>query len=154
MERMRLIVTLPLGFIALLLIAIGWVVYRGYHRRGVVLQKVEEDYRALIENASDGIFTIDQGGRFTFMNKKGMEMLGYSREELVGSNFVKVIAPEFREFTIENFKKRLTGEAVDRYEIVVVTKEGDRIPVELNTRALKYKGEFLGLEGIAREIVT
>lgn len=47
MERMRLIVTLPLGFIALLLIAIGWVVYHGYHRRGVVLQKVEEDYRTL-----------------------------------------------------------------------------------------------------------
>ena len=152
MERMRLIVTLPLGFIALLLIVTGWVVYRGYRRRGIVLQKVEEDYRALVENAEDGIFTIDQEGRFTFMNKKGMEMLGYTKEELVGSNFVTVIAPEYREATIENFMKRQTGEAVDRYEIEVVTKEGKRIPVELNTRTLEYKGEFLGLEGIARVI--
>lgn len=153
MERMRLIVTMPLGFIALLLIVTGWVVYRGYRRRGIVLQKVEEDYRALVENAEDGIFTIDQEGRFTYMNKKGMEMLGYAREELIGNNFVMVIAPEYREFTIENFRKRLTGEAVDRYELEVVTKEGGRIPVELNTRTLEYKGEFMGLEGIARVIV-
>lgn len=153
MERMRLIVTLPMGFIALLLIVTGWVVYRGYHRRGIVLQKVEEDYQARVENAEDGIFTIDQEGRFTYMNKKGMEMLGYAKEELVGRNFVTVIAPEYREFTIENFRKRLTGEAVDRYEIEVVTKEGGRIPVELNTRTLEYKGEFMGLEGIARVIV-
>jgi PAS domain S-box-containing protein len=153
MERMRLIITLPLAFIALLLIVTGWVVYRGYRRRGVVLQKVEEDYRALVENAEDGIFTIDQEGRFTYMNKKGMAMLGYRRDELVGKCFVTVIAPEYREATLENFRKRQTGEAVDRYEIEVVTKEGSRIPIEISTRTLEYKGEFMGLEGIARAIV-
>ena len=153
MERMRLIVTLPLGFIALVLIVIGGVVYWGHRKGGKMLQKVEEDYRALVENAGDGIFTIDPDGRFTYMNKKGMELLGYAREELVGRNFVTVIAPEYREATVENFRKRQTGEAVDRYEIEVVTKDGNRIPIELNTRTLEYKGEFMGLEGIAREIV-
>jgi PAS domain S-box-containing protein len=152
MERMRLIITLPLAFIALLLIVTGWVVYRGYRRRGVVLQKVEEDYRALVENAEDGIFTIDQEGRFTYMNKKGMAMLGYRRDELVGRSFVTVIAPEYREATLENFRKRQTGEAVDRYEMEVVTKEGRRMPIEISTRTLEYKGEFMGLEGIARAI--
>ena len=153
MERMRLIVTLPLAFIAILLIMTGFVVYRGYRKRGKVLQKVEEDYHALVENAEDGIFTIDQEGRFTYMNKKGRELLGYAKGELLGRNFVTVIAPEYRETTIENFRKRQTGEAVDRYEIEVVTKEGKRIPLELNTRTLEYKGEFMGLEGIARVIV-
>ncbi|MCW3134576.1 MAG: PAS domain S-box protein [Methanophagales archaeon] len=65
------------------------------------------------ENAEDGIFTIEQNGRFTYMNKKGRELLGYAREELVGRNFVTVIAPEYREATVENFRKRQTGEAVD-----------------------------------------
>jgi len=153
MERLRLIVTMPLGFIALMLIVIGWVVYRGFHRRGIVLQRVEEDYRNLVENAEDGIFTIDQRGIFTYMNKKGMELLGYTREELVGSSFVVVVAPEYRETTIENFKKRQVGKGVDRYEIEVVTKEGNRIPIELNTRTLEYRGEFMGLEGIARVMV-
>ena len=84
MERMRLIITLPLAFIAILLIGTGWVVYQGYHRRGKVLHKVEEDYRGLVENAEDGIFTIDQEGRFTYMNKKGRALLGYAKDELVG----------------------------------------------------------------------
>ncbi|MEA3487725.1 MAG: PAS domain S-box protein, partial [Euryarchaeota archaeon] len=154
MERMRLMITLPLAFIAILLIGTGGVVYRGYHRRDKVLHKVEEDYQALVENAEDGIFTIDQEGRFTYVNKKGRALLGYAKGELLGSNFVTVIAPEYRETTIENFRKRQIGEGVDRYEIEVITKDGERIPVELNTRTLEYKGEFMGLEGIARVIVT
>jgi len=106
MERMLLIITLPLAFIAILLIVTGWVVYWGHRKGGKMLQKVEEDYRSLVENAEDGIFTIDLDGRFTYMNKKGMELLGYAREELLGQNFVTVIAQEYREATIENFRKR------------------------------------------------
>jgi PAS domain S-box-containing protein len=118
-----------------------------------VLQKVQEDYRALVENASDGIFTIDPGGRFTFLNKKALEMVGYTTEELVGSNFIMIVAPEHRASTIENFRKRLTGEAVDRYDIEVITKRGDRIRVELSTKTLEHNGEFMGVEGITREVV-
>ena len=153
MERTLLIITLPLAFIAILLIGTGFVVYCGYRKRGKVLQNVEEDYHALVENAEDAIFTIDQEGRFTYINKKGMELLGYAKGELLGRNFVTVIAPEYREALIENFRKRQTGEAVDRYEIEVITKEGCRIPIELNTRTLEYKGEFMGVEGIGRVIV-
>ena len=153
MERTRLIITLPLAFIAILLIVTGFVVYRGYHKRDKVLHKVEEDYRSLVENAEDGIFTIDQEGRFTYVNKKGRALLGYAKNELVGRNFVTVIAPEHRETTIENFRKRQIGEGVDRYEVDLVTKDAKIIPVELNTRTLEYKGEFMGLEGIARVIV-
>jgi PAS domain S-box-containing protein len=153
LERMKLIVSMSLGFIALTLFLIGGCVYYGCQRRNTVLQKVQEDYRAMVENASDGIFTIDQGGRFTFLNKKALEMVGYTKEELVGSNFVMIVAPEYRASTIENFKKRLTGEAVDRYEIEVVTKKGERVRVELSTKALEHNGEFMGVEGIAREVV-
>ncbi|KAF5437848.1 PAS domain-containing protein [Candidatus Methanophagaceae archaeon] len=152
MQRMRLIITLPLAFIAIVLIGTGWVVYRGYRKRGKVLHKVEEDYRSLVEKAEDGIFTIDQEGRFTYVNKKGRELLGYAKDELVGRNFATVIAPEYRETTIENFRKRQIGEAVDRYEVEVITKAGKRIPLELNTRTLEYKGEFMGIEGIGRVI--
>ncbi|NQE54589.1 Methyl sulfide methyltransferase-associated sensor [ANME-1 cluster archaeon GoMg3.2] len=152
MGRMRLIITLLLAFIAILLIVTGWMVYRGYRKRDKVLHKVEEDYHALVENVEDGIFTIDQEGQFTYVNKKGMALLGYAKNELLGSNFVTVIAPEHRETTIENFRKRQIGEAVDRYEIEVITKDGKRIPLELNTRTLEYKGEFMGIEGIGRVI--
>ncbi len=153
MERMRLIVTIPMGLIALMLIAVGGAVYQGHHRRHVVLEKVRRDYRSLVDNAADGIFTIDRTGRFTYLNKRALELLGYSKEELVGTNFIKVIAPDYKEHTIENFGKRRTGEAIDRYECELVTKDGGIKRVELSTRTLEHKGEFMGVEGIAREVL-
>lgn len=153
LERMRLIVSLPLIFIAISFIAIGWVIHYGCRRRNTELHKAEEDYRALVENAGDGIFTIDQGGRFTFLNDAALKIGGYTGDELVGKNFFTVIAPEYREATIENFRKREVGKASDRYVIEVLTKDGKRKRVELSLKTLEHKGEFMGVEGIAREVV-
>ena len=41
------------------------------------LQKSEERYRNLFENATDGIYTVDLRGRFTTGNKKAEEICGY-----------------------------------------------------------------------------
>lgn len=151
-ERMKLIVSLPLGFIGLLLAVMGWMIYYGCRRRSTVLEKVQEDYRALVENAADGIFTIDQGGRFTFLNDAALKIGGYKRDELLGNNFLSVIAPEYREPTLENFRKREKGKPIDRYEIEVLTKEGARKRIELSLKTLDHRGEFMGVEGIAREV--
>lgn len=152
-ERMRLIVSMPLGFISILLIGIGMAIYYGLRRRGDILQHVQNDYRRLVENANDSIFVIDREGRFTYINKAAYKFSGYTAEQLVGSNFLQVIAPEYRESTIENFKKREIGQASDRYDIEIITKDGRRKYIELSLKTLEYKGEFMGVEGIAREII-
>lgn len=153
-ERMRLIVSLPLGFISILLIVTGMVIYYGLLRRNNVIRHVQNDYRRLVENANDGIFVIDSEGRFTYLNSAALRLSGYTTDELVGSNFLQVIAPEYRESTIENFKKREIGRASDRYDIEIITKDGRRKSIELSLKTLEYKGEFMGVEGIAREIIN
>lgn len=152
MGRMRMIVSLPLGLIGIMLIITGWGIYYGCHRRNTVLKSVQDDYRDKMENVSFGIFTIDNGGRFTYLNKSALELSGYSRDELIGSNFLMVIAPEYRKPTIENFGKRKTGTASDRYEIEILTKNGIRKRIELTLKTLEHKGELMGVEGVAREI--
>ena len=52
------------------------------------------------------------------------------------------------------FKKRKTGNASDRYDIVIVNKDGSRKRVELTLKTLEHKSEFMGVEGIAREILS
>lgn len=153
-ERMKLIVSMPLGFIAILLIIMGIVIYYEFRRRGDTLQHVQNDYRRLVENANDSIFVIDREGRFTYLNKAAYKLSGYTTEQLIGSNFLQVIAPEYRESTIENFKKREIGQASDRYDIEIITKDGSRKFIELSLKTLEYKGEFMGVEGIAREIIN
>ncbi|RDC58641.1 PAS domain S-box protein [Pedobacter chinensis] len=48
---------------------------------------------AIIENAIDGIITIDDRGIIEHLNPAALELFGYSREELVGKN-VSVLMPQ------------------------------------------------------------
>lgn len=152
-ERMRLIISMPLVFIGMFLIVIGVIIYYGLRRRSDILQHVQNDYRRIVENANDCIFVIDHEGRFTYLNNAAYKLSGYIKGELIGNNFLQVIAPEYRESTIENFKKRKIGEASNRYNVEIVAKDGYKKHVELSLKTLEHKGEFMGVEGIARETI-
>ena len=46
------------------------------------LEASEERYRSILDNANDAIFTLDEGGFFTYTNPSFNELLGYSELEL------------------------------------------------------------------------
>lgn len=53
-------------------------------------------YRVLMEQAADGIFIADARGRYTDVNSRGAEMLGMTREEVVGLTIADIVAEEER----------------------------------------------------------
>jgi PAS domain-containing protein len=53
--------------------------------RASALAESEDRYRRLAEGAKDIIFTKDIEGRFTYLNPRVKEILGYQPEELLGS---------------------------------------------------------------------
>lgn len=150
--RTRLIIFAYTGFISILIIGIGIVIYYGIRRRDDILQHVQDHYKRIVENANDGIFVIDHEGRFTYLNNVALKFTGYKRDELIGNNFLQVVAPEYRESTIDNFKKRKIGQASNRYNIEILAKDGNKVHIDLSLRTLEHKGEFMGVEGIARKI--
>jgi PAS domain-containing protein len=64
----------------------GLVIYYGHRRRSNVLHHVEDDYRSMVENANDGIFTIDKEGRFTYLNEAALKFSGYTKDEIMNQN--------------------------------------------------------------------
>ena len=50
------------------------------------LRKSEERYRRIIETAREGIVINDEDVKFTFVNKRFADMLGYRPEELIGTD--------------------------------------------------------------------
>jgi diguanylate cyclase (GGDEF)-like protein/PAS domain S-box-containing protein len=48
------------------------------------LRASEARFRLLIESAGEGIYGLDREGRCTFVNDAALEMLGYTRTELIG----------------------------------------------------------------------
>jgi PAS domain S-box-containing protein len=58
------------------------------------LRESEARYRDLVEQTVDGIFVANDDGRYVDANPAGCQMLGMSREEVLDSTILDVIAPE------------------------------------------------------------
>ena len=118
----------------------------------VELKQSEERYRDLVENARDIIYEHDLEGHYTATNNAGLQLTGYSLAETLELNLMERVAPEYLEKAREMLRLRLAGEIVTAYELEILTKEGDRVPVEVNTRLVYQNGVPVGVQGIARDL--
>lgn len=116
------------------------------------IKQAVQKYKGIVDNANDAIYVINTKGEFEFINKKGLELIGYKEDEVIGKSFVPILAPESREITVENFKRRIRGESVPLYEISIISKDGKKIPLEVNAIPLRDGDEIVGELGIARDL--
>jgi PAS domain S-box-containing protein len=58
------------------------------------LKASEERYRFILENASDMVAMIDDSGNYEYVNPNHETVLGYARDELIGTPVVNLINPE------------------------------------------------------------
>ncbi len=68
-------------------------------------REIERRYRRLIENSSDLISVLDEGGTFQYLSPSADRILGQSPGELVGEDAFSYIHPEDREAVREQFEK-------------------------------------------------
>lgn len=99
------------------------------------LQRSEEKFRQLFEQASDGIFIADLDGRYTDVNGAGCRLLGATREEIVGKTIVDLIPPEDVPRLWAAKELLLTG-GVQVAEWLLRHKDGTFIPVEVSAKIL------------------
>jgi len=113
------------------------------------LRVSEEKYRTIASSVNDVIFTLDLEGKFTFISPRGPALSGYAVDEIIGHHFTEFLAEEHREPTIE----KIQGGEIPFHEVEIVTKNGRRIPVELNVTCIFDKdGEVTGRIGVFRDI--
>jgi two-component system, cell cycle sensor histidine kinase and response regulator CckA len=109
------------------------------------LRQSEEKYRVLVENAGEVIF-VAQGGMLRFVNRKTMELIGYSREELTSRPFVEFIHPDDRDMVLGRHVERQQGiEIPPHYFFRIVTKSGDTRWVDLNVVLIEWEGSHATL---------
>src|SRR3990170_5094510 len=117
------------------------------------LKESEAKYRDLFENAQDAMYVIDIKGNFLKMNQIGLQTLGYTSEEVIGSNISKFVTPESLKIVKERQKKRLLGEIVDQTNVLeIVCRNGEHRWVEIKTRDIKDDDKIIEIHGIARDI--
>jgi len=93
------------------------------------LQKEKEKAQQYLDVANTIFVVLDRNRRVTLLNRKGMEMLGYNEEEVLGKNwFDLALAPEQRQEALRIFKDLMAGrESIAAYhENHLLTKDGER----------------------------
>ncbi|MFB3915668.1 MAG: PAS domain S-box protein [Terriglobales bacterium] len=107
----------------------------------------------LIENANDIIFTHDLAGRFTYVNRAGLQATGYNRQEILRLHFTDVVAPEYVPLVRARIQAKLDGDLETRpYPVQLVAKDGRRLAVDVSARLVFHQGTPTGIQGIARDV--
>lgn len=104
------------------------------------LRASEERNRLLVENAAEGIAVV-QDGKLVFVNPGLLQMVGYSKEDILSQPFEEFIHPEDREMVADRYAKRLSGEPVpSTYPFRVIDRDGDTKWAEINSVMFNWEG--------------
>jgi diguanylate cyclase (GGDEF)-like protein/PAS domain S-box-containing protein len=112
----------------------------------------ESYYHELVERSDDMILTMDTGGTITAANRGAERVLGFSPEELVGTNIMDHLAPGALERAGAMFARTAKGTDVMKGEFEHVAKDGRSVFVDVSGRAIWVDGRVVGVEGIARDV--
>jgi diguanylate cyclase (GGDEF)-like protein/PAS domain S-box-containing protein len=117
------------------------------------LQASETRWWEAVEYASDLIYTLDCSGRFKSLNHAFVERLGYTSNELVGSDPLDLVVPAQRAKVGEILHGFYQGKKVDSIEVDVLKKDGGILTLEIRGRnAFDQDGNLIESFQIARDI--
>lgn len=116
------------------------------------LRESQELYTKLVDALPDVIVRTDLEGKILFVNDYAFQINGYRRNEIEGQNILQYIAPEDQEAAFQNLAHMMEGKVVP-HEYNLLTKDGRRIPFEMNGNILRHAdGTPFGVVVVGRNI--
>ena len=120
---------------------------------GEALKASEDNYRSIFESAANLIATVDKKGKIIDCNSKIEEVLGYTREEVVGRTIATLFHPEYFPGLYEILKEVIKKGSSYNKQYKMVKKDGSTVYVSVNTTPLKNdKGKITKVVSIVEDI--
>jgi len=105
-------------------------------------KRLEEDFRALAENANDGILIAVEYGKLSYVNRRTSEITGYSVSELLKMTIRDLAHPDEFEKINKRHKTIIAGKPFQRqFETMIIRKDGKEIPIELSSAMFIWHGQ-------------
>jgi len=98
------------------------------------------DTHQVIENISD-CAAIIQRGILKQVNDSFIDLIGYNSSDIVDKSLFDFIVPEGLDGVEEYYKNRLKGADISFYETVLLTKDNQKINVEISIRPTIFNGD-------------
>ena len=155
--------------------AVGIIILLAVFRQGIILNENENLYaaakkeiesrkrseealklaniynRSLIEVNLDPLVTIGLDGKITDVNSSTEAVTGYSRHELIGTDFSSYFTEHDK--AQEGYKKAFQNGSIRNYPLEIQNKNGKFIPVLYNATTYKDEsGRVIGVFAAARDI--
>ena len=116
--------------------------------------KIKDQYKSLIESASDLIYEIDTNAKVTYVNQFTERILGYSKQEVFNKSFFNFIRKDHLEYVVA-FYKEIPDDSNQYNDLVfpLLKKDGETIWVSQKVSLKKDENNVVeGFSAIARDI--
>jgi len=128
-----------------------WVDITEQKKAEEALRESEERFRAIVEGIGDAVFIADPKTRkLVDCNQEALNLTGLSREEILSMGANELHPPDKRKETMEAFEKHAAGASLIM-ESEVVTRDGRRVPVSINSSLFTIHGQ-MRVVGVFRDI--
>jgi PAS domain S-box-containing protein len=118
------------------------------------LRESEEKYRSILESMAEGYYEFDVSGNLKFFNDAFYEIIGYSRQDLMGANYRKFTDPQAAGRVFRAFNNIYVSHKPSKeFEWQIIRQDGDKRHLEASVSLIKGPdGLPNGFQGIIRDV--
>ncbi len=110
-------------------------------------------YQTIINEIEDGVGETDLKGNLTFINDAGCRLWGYTREEILGSNYRTYIDPEGAKFLRQAYNQVYRTGIPGRFTHDIIRKDGARRIVEDSVSVIRDQEDRIsGFRAVQRDV--
>ncbi len=117
-----------------------------------LLDDSEEQFREIVNAIRDGVFQLNAGGYFAFVNSAIVEKTGIPEYKFHRLHFKDLVVSEDHDLVQSNVASVMQGKNVAPYELRCKTYRGKILTVEVNTMPIFEGGRIVAVQGISRDI--
>lgn len=110
------------------------------------LRRLSIDLPTVLTAVPVPVYVVSRTGIIRWLNEAALEVFGDRR----GEHYSALVAPEARQLVDEQFARKILGTARQTsYEAILLTREGEKVHVDLDSVQVGEDAEVVGVFGLA-----
>jgi PAS domain S-box-containing protein len=102
-------------------------------------------FNVILNSIADGVFTTDNDGKITFMNKAAEEITGFSNKEAIGHHCFDIFRADICQSRCALKETLKTKKEMINLPATILKKGGQKVPISISTAVLKNEcGQIIG----------
>ncbi|MFB9761616.1 PAS domain S-box protein [Ectobacillus funiculus] len=117
------------------------------------LEESEQRYKSLFEYNPDLVYMIDLQGNITNLNPIFEDLIGYKKEDVIGTSILSFISEKDKERVTDEFSRIIaTGVSSKGKELEIVRRDGMKMSFECTSVPIIIENKVVGVTGYAKDV--